>query len=456
MKKRIDYLDQIILLIELVLLNIVFNVLFFLRFNETIFNQNISLHYTFLYSFVNVSWILIAIISKSYKLTRTISNFKIAVNTFYALFLQVSFITIFIFFLKLGILSREFLAQLLITFSTLTLILKLFIAQLLKIYRRNGRSFKQVIVYGNKNSGLKLSSKLVQNPQYGLHFIDFFDSNEDSDINHMLNFVKTNNVNEIYCGLPSVNHQKLEKLIHWGETNFVQIKLFTECNTIGKTSLNFSEIDGQPIINLTNHPLNDFGNQFLKRCFDLAFSLGVIIFVLSWLVPFIGILIKLESRGPIFFKQKRTGLNGYSFDCYKLRSMRVNNDSDKVQASKTDSRITKIGKFIRKTSIDELPQFFNVLMGNMSIVGPRPHMEAHTGMYANIIQKFMKRHSVKPGITGLAQVSGYRGETENDNYAMRGRVRLDLFYINNWNFPLDLKIIIRTATSMVLGDKKAY
>ncbi|MCL4158441.1 UNVERIFIED_CONTAM: hypothetical protein GTU68_035696, partial [Idotea baltica] len=202
-------------------------------------------------------------------------------------------------------------------------------------------------------------------------------------------------------------------------------------------------------------PLEDSVNQFIKRLFDIIFSFTVIVFLLSWLTPLLAILIRIESRGPIFFKQSRNGFNYKEFDCYKFRSMTPNKNAHLYQATRGDQRVTRIGKFIRKTSIDELPQFFNVLFGDMSVVGPRPHMVSHTNMYAKKIDKFMVRHFVKPGITGLAQVSGFRGEIETDKDIIN-RVKYDIFYIENWSILLDIKIITQTALNAVKGEEKAY
>ena len=177
--------------------------------------------------------------------------------------------------------------------------------------------------------------------------------------------------------------------------------------------------------------------------------------MLSWLTPILAILIKLESKGPVFFKQSRNGFNYQEFDCYKFRSMTPNKNAHLTQAKKGDQRITKMGAFIRKTSIDELPQFFNVLFGDMSVVGPRPHMVSHTNLYAQRIDKFMVRHFVKPGITGLAQVSGFRGEVETDDDII-SRVKYDIFYIENWSLLLDLKIISQTLMNALKGEEKAY
>jgi putative colanic acid biosynthesis UDP-glucose lipid carrier transferase len=201
--------------------------------------------------------------------------------------------------------------------------------------------------------------------------------------------------------------------------------------------------------------LDDSLNNGIKRLFDIIFSLVVLIGFLSWLTPILAVLIKIDSEGGLFFIQKRNGLNNKVFDCYKFRSMKLNDEADLIQVSKNDARVTKIGRLLRKTSMDELPQFFNVLLGDMSVVGPRPHMVSHTNMYAERIDKFMMRHFVKPGITGLAQIKGFRGEVESDKDIIN-RVRYDIFYMENWSILLDIKIISSTVYYVLKGDKKAY
>lgn len=201
--------------------------------------------------------------------------------------------------------------------------------------------------------------------------------------------------------------------------------------------------------------LDESLHKIIKRFFDIVFSTVIIALILSWLIPVLAIIIKMDSKGPLFFVQKRNGLNKREFKCFKFRSMEINDLADIEQVSKNDKRITRVGKFIRKTSIDELPQFFNVLLGDMSVVGPRPHMVSHTNMYAERIDKFMVRHFIKPGITGLAQTKGFRGEVETDNDIIN-RVRYDIFYLEKWSLLLDLKIIFNTIYNTLKGDKKAY
>ena len=210
-----------------------------------------------------------------------------------------------------------------------------------------------------------------------------------------------------------------------------------------------------PIIRSHEDSLSNIENRLKKRIVDIIISGLVIVFILSWMVPLIGLLIKIQSPGPIFFKQPRSGRNNETFNCLKFRSMVVNSESNKAQASKDDKRITPIGRFLRKTNLDEFPQFINVFKGQMTIVGPRPHMLSHTEHYSKLIQHYMLRHFVKPGITGWAQVNGYRGETRESDL-MAKRVEYDLEYISNWTVMLDFKIIFMTAWNMLRGEKNAY
>ena len=213
-------------------------------------------------------------------------------------------------------------------------------------------------------------------------------------------------------------------------------------------------LDDVEIFTTHEIPLSSPVNKFAKRLFDVIFSLLFLI-PTAILFPFIYIIIKTQSPGPIFFKQKRTGLDGKDFEMLKFRSMHVNADADKVQATKDDPRKYPFGNFMRKSNIDELPQFWNVLMGDMSIVGPRPHMLAHTEQYSQLIDKYMVRHFVKPGLTGWAQVTGFRGETK-ELWQMEGRVKRDIWYIEHWSIWLDIRIVWLTAKTVIIHDKNAY
>jgi len=268
-------------------------------------------------------------------------------------------------------------------------------------------------------------------------------------------YILNEGIDEIYCSISEHTNAQIADIVDFADNNLKILKFIPDSKEIYSKKLRYEYYDYIPVLTLRTIPLEDSVNMILKRVFDIVFSSFVIVFVLSWLTPIIALFIKLESKGPVFFKQSRNGFNYKEFDCYKFRSMMPNKDAHLYQATRGDQRITKVGRFIRKTSMDELPQFFNVLFGDMSVVGPRPHMVSHTNMYAKKIDKFMVRHFVKPGITGLAQTSGFRGEVETD-IDIIGRVKYDIFYIENWSLILDVKIIIQTFINAVQGEDKAY
>ena len=219
-------------------------------------------------------------------------------------------------------------------------------------------------------------------------------------------------------------------------------------------NLKREQLDDIEIFTTYENPLQNSVNRAIKRTFDIVMSL-VFLIPTAFIFPFVWIMIKIQSPGPLFFKQKRTGLDGKDFEMLKFRSMHVNKDADKVQATKNDPRKFPFGNFMRKSNIDELPQFLNILKGDMSFVGPRPHMLLHTEMYSELIDKYMVRHFVKPGLTGWAQVTGFRGETK-ELWQMEGRVKRDIWYMEHWSIWLDIRIIWMTAKTIFVHDKNAY
>lgn len=305
-----------------------------------------------------------------------------------------------------------------------------------------------------------LSKQLVRffndNDQYGYNLVSKTDGFANKDeLMKYLHSLKAQHVEELYCSLESLPTFVIENVIGFTDNHLIRLKFLPSKNEVLVRSKKYDYYGVIPVYAYRQIPLESRSNFALKRLFDILFSSLVIVFVLSWLTPLMSFLIKRESNGPVFFKQKRNGLDYKEFMCYKFRSMHINEIADLEQVSKNDPRITEIGKFIRKSSIDELPQFYNVFLGDMSVVGPRPHMVSHTEMYAKSIDKFMVRHFIKPGITGLAQTSGYRGEVETQRDIIN-RVRYDIFYLENWSLLLDIKIIFLTVYNAVKGEKKAY
>lgn len=277
------------------------------------------------------------------------------------------------------------------------------------------------------------------------------------EIEDCLVYCIQNNISEIYSTIAEKDHPALKDITEKAENNFIRFKFVPDFHVFSHRDFHVDYVEDIPILSLRREPLEDIANRIKKRIFDIVFSLLVILFLLSWLIPIIAIIIKLDSKGPVFFAQNRLGRDLNKIRVYKFRSMRASNEKDSqfVQATQNDPRVTKVGRFLRKTSLDELPQFINVLEGTMSIVGPRPHPLKMNDDYKKIIDKYMIRHFLKPGITGWAQVNGYRGETK-DLKDIKGRIEHDIWYMERWTFWIDIKIIYLTVYNIIKGEKNAY
>ncbi len=349
-------------------------------------------------------------------------------------------------------------------FSLIFTLWRVFAREALKKYRRIGRNFKRVVIIGAGKNGMDLYAELKKEMSYGYKVLGFFDDNlllkntlpNYLGMTHEIeDYVTEYSVDEIYCTLPNSQGEKILRILNFSEKNMVRFYIVPEFYRYLKKRMTLEIIESLPIMMVRSEPLEYVHNRLIKRAFDIIFSLIVLLTVFPVCYLIFGILIKLSSPGPVIFSQLRTGIYGQDFYCYKFRSMRVNEDSDDKQAEKNDPRKTKIGQFLRKTNLDEIPQFFNTLKGDMSIVGPRPHMLKHTELYSTLIDKYMVRHLIKPGITGWAQVNGCRGETKMIEQ-MEQRVKMDVWYLENWSFLLDLKIVVVTIINMFQGEKNAY
>jgi len=329
---------------------------------------------------------------------------------------------------------------------------------------RHFKVSKPVAVLGKNHTGLRLAGYLEKSQNF--KFEGFLHNEEDtlfvqedgslmpSTCEHIADAARRG-IKDVYVSLTPDRMVDAKYLLEEAEKQCVRLKFVPDLSGSLAAPFTVSYLGEFPVISMRHEPLENMQNRFKKRVFDVVVSSLVIVFIMSWLVPIIGIIIKAQSRGPIFFKQLRSGRNNEPFWCYKFRSMRMNNDSDNKQASRGDNRITPIGRFLRKTSLDEFPQFFNVLKGNMSIIGPRPHMLKHTEQYSAIIDRYMVRQFLKPGISGWAQVNGYRGETE-DPRLMEKRVEHDIWYMENWSSMLDVKIIFMTVINIFKGEENAF
>ena len=382
-----------------------------------------------------------------------------------------NFITIYIFlfaicliFLNVG---NDLATFLIIYYFTLLLVFSLWrvlVRVMVKSYRRKGYNAKNIIIIGAGKNGMELYHVIKTDLSYGFNILGFFDDNtilKDvlpnylGTINQVEEYTKNNEIDEIYCTIPGTNSEKISELLNFAEKNMIRFYIIPEFYRNIKKTMILEVMESVPLLTIRTEPLQSPYNRFIKRCFDILFSVSVLILVFPLLYIVAGILIKMSSKGPILFKQKRTGLYGKVFECYKFRTMHMNEDADTVQAVKDDPRTTKIGSFLRRTNLDEFPQFINVLKSDMSVVGPRPHMLKHTEQYSMLIDKYMIRHLVKPGITGWAQITGYRGETRTLEQ-MEGRVKRDVWYLENWSYFLDLKIVVVTIISMFRGESNAY
>lgn len=333
---------------------------------------------------------------------------------------------------------------------------------LLKRYRALGNNFRTTVILGFDESAKKIIKIFESKANMGYKFLGFFSDREHKNQSYLgkiydvFDFVTKNEVDQIYCSLSSLSKSQITEINKFSIEKGITLKLIPDSSELYSKNQEIEFYDDTiTILNVKKLPFEFAENFYIKRIFDVIFSLFICLFFLSWIIPILWVLVKLESKGPLIFKQQREGLNGNKFVCYKFRSMKINDLSDQVHATKNDERVTKIGAFLRKTSMDELPQFFNVLSGDMSVVGPRPHLESLSIIYQKEVQDYLKRHIVKPGITGLAQVSGYRGEIKKKS-DIKNRVRLDIFYIENWSLFLDIKIIIKTILNVFKGEEKAY
>lgn len=409
------------------------------------------------HSYISLGWVIVSVKNEFYKVYRYTKVPIILRKLFTQFFFFFLILYAFIGFFKQPNMSRFALAQYFLLVFWVVFLIKFINYVLMMNYRERVKgSLRHVVVVGKNKKTAQLIQVFEDREEYGYEFKKQFCPQEETfNIQDCFDFIIQNKIDEIYCSVSELRNSEIMEFINFSDNNLKTLKFIPDNKNIFAKKLKFEYYDYIPVLSLRDIPLDDSINAFLKRSFDIVFSIVIIIGLLSWLTPLLAILITLESKGPVFFRQTRNGIDNREFYCYKFRSMAPNQNADDVQATKNDMRITKIGRFIRKTSIDELPQFYNVLFGTMSVVGPRPHMVKHTNEYATSVDKYMVRHFVKPGITGLAQVRGYRGEIENDT-DIQNRIKFDIFYIENWSLFLDIKIMVQTIINAVRGEAKAY
>lgn len=451
------YQREINLTGELFFLNLFYLTGYFLTFNSL--DTLLQSKYFELQLFFNLAWMVSAFVIQIHDTTRT-TPFEVHLrNLINALGLYLILIFAFIGvkgqdFYKLFIFQSYFLTALGLTIFHLSFIV------FMKYWRRIGYNYRNVLIVGYGELARELRKFFIFHPEHGYKFVGYFDDHFSGnqikgDVDEVEEFINTNRVDEIYCCLPNVNPEKVQRLIEFAEDHFIKMNIIPDFRGFPYKSVEVQLYDYIPVLKLRPQPLDESFNRFIKRSFDVVFSLLMMILVLWWLIPLIALLIRIDSKGPAIFKQLRHGKDNNPFVCYKFRTMVENEEADTRQATKDDPRITKLGKFLRQSSLDEIPQFYNVLIGDMSVIGPRPHPLKLNLDYKPQIDKFMLRHSVKPGITGLAQAKGYRGETSN-LISMKNRVKLDKFYVQNWSLLFDIKIMFLTLNLILRGNDNAY
>jgi putative colanic acid biosysnthesis UDP-glucose lipid carrier transferase len=419
--------------------------------------------YIILFFIANLCWLFSAYVNAVY-INDNYFNFELfAKQSLKAFILFIIIILLFIFLYNYNY-SRLFVVLNFVGFGGTILVTRLLFL-LMVFYLKKGNKFsKKIVILGYNDLSKRLVNHFLLHSR-NLSMEGYF---EDQQMVHETSFFPIlgnrkdcisyaieNGITEIYSTLSPERHPYVYELAQSAETNMIRFKFVPDFHLFVNRNIHIDFVEDIPILSLRSEPLEDIAARIQKRFFDIAFSFLVIVLVLSWLLPILAIVIKLNSRGPVFFVQLRSGKNNKPFKCFKFRTLRVNKEADIKQVTLNDTRMTKVGSFLRKTNLDELPQFFNVLMGTMSVVGPRPHMLRHTEDYSRILNEYMIRHFVKPGVTGWAQVNGFRGEIKKEEQ-LRKRIEYDIFYMENWSLWLDLRIVFLTVYVTAKGDKNAY
>lgn len=449
-----------VLISEFVIINLSCRLAYHLRgLTEPINPEYIYFFYTFI-----LAWLGASLFTNAYETRKLLSINAFLQSLFSTVFLQVFIVMIYIVGTKSHILSREFLAYAYFTSVPAIISFRALLLVAYRYYNSMTYTIRKIAMVGDDPSIDELYNFFSSKNTSVYRFLNNINPNLSDaarealvreTIEDLKSFCLKEHVNEIYMSLPLISEEMIEELADFADDNFIYFRMVTDFNVLKKKQINVDFFGHIPILSLRKEPLRTVFNQSLKRVFDVAFALLVILFVFPILMPIVALAIKLESKGPVFFKQLRSGKNNNEFLCWKFRTMAVNKDSDAKQATRGDKRITKVGAFLRKSSLDEFPQFINVLTGDMSVVGPRPHMLKHTDEYSQIINKYLFRHFITPGITGHAQVNGFRGET-TDPAMMKKRVEYDTWYIENWSILLDIKIIFLTVWNAVRGEENAF
>ncbi len=458
MKRYSGHIPLISLAGDFFLLNLLFVAGFYLRLGPQEGFEQIS--YLTFFAYLNFTWMILLLVFGADRVDRNTTRKRI-------LFLYIR-ITVFFFFLfllyfqatPLAYYPRDDIKYLFVSFFLLLIGWKFALYYTFYLLRKKGYNLRSVVILGHSADGEELSRYFRANVWHGYHFLGFFGERKDP-AHHVIaswkelpQYLADHQVDEIYLALHCIPVEAMEIVNGVIAEYPVQVRILPQLAGFSFKSAELIAYGQVQILQIHPGPLSYWYNLLIKRTADVIVSLIMILGALSWMVPLLFILDRLGAREGIFFIQRRTGINNHVFPCIKFRTMHPNPEADEIQAVRGDHRITRVGAFLRKTSLDELPQFLNVLIGQMSVIGPRPHMLKHTNEYRSLVQRFMVRHTVKPGITGLAQVQGFRGEIKHPD-DLRRRVAADVFYVENWSFSLDLRIMFLTVKVLMTGQREA-
>ncbi len=413
----------------------------------------------------NIIWLLSSYLTAGYEIYRHVNLRLMAKRTATSYFFFAVLVSTLIYLINFKS-SYYLAASIVLGFGLTLLVSRLILISYVLYTRSNSNFFKKIIIIGYNETANTLVASF-QSSESSLRCLGCFDDIELlsectnlkylGKIENSFDFAKENDIAEIYCTLSPEKSPYLYRLAEQAEKEFIRFRFVPDIHRFLSRKVHLDFVGELPVFSLRSEPLNYATAQIKKRFFDVMISSFVIVCLLSWLLPILAIIIKIDSKGPVFFKQLRGGKNNKDFLCIKLRTLKQANTTvgTEVQVKKGDNRLTKVGRILRKTNLDELPQFFNVLMGDMSVVGARPHMLKHDESFASIEERYIIRMLSKPGVTGWAQINGLRGEIK-ENIQLSKRVEFDIWYIEHWNILLDLKIIWLTVHNMIIGDKNAY
>jgi putative colanic acid biosysnthesis UDP-glucose lipid carrier transferase len=458
----VRHLQFILLALDVLAINIVyFTTQFYFRREAMI---EAYAEYSYFAFFLSIAWILVTLGVNVYHEKNILSFELFAKRSTRAFAYLTLLVCAFLFFSHFHIISRLFSLVVMLCIPLMLVANRFLYLVIFQFVRRKDFFVNKVVVIGYNNLSKKLVDYLEEDGvnKEVIGFCEEFDKIHElsrypilSNVSGTLEVCKKYGATEIYSTIAPEENPRIYKLMRHADQNCIRFRIVPDIGALVKRQVYVDYINEIPVLSLRKEPLDELTNRIKKRAFDIIVSLSVTVFILSWLIPLIGLLIKLESRGPVFFSQQRSGKDNRPFWCLKFRSMRMNANANTMQATRNDARITRIGRFLRRTNLDEFPQFLNVLRGDMSIVGPRPHMLKHTTDYSKIIEQYMIRQFLKPGITGWAQVNGFRGETKTLEQ-MRKRVEYDLWYMENWSWWLDIRIMFLTIFNTIKGEENAF